>query len=387
MRLSIQTKRILIFFLIGALVLLILFNSRLQEYEAMTQNIVQLNENAIQPDIDNVFLFWEGDIQEQRLSILKTVVQSVHYYNPTKKLYMFSNSLQESVVQDLLPFCTLVRYTFETLVAGTPVANKENVCRAYKAVQEDGRMFCDFFRFIVLYKYGGSYTDTDNVCIGPFSPHKNNICRTYDPHTAFYDKVPDDQCIPGKYKFNQQFTDIQTSVRTDCWLNFDPQDELIYMLLNSDKLANEQDQVLYIGHDNGSWQGLLLTTIRDNIEEITRDNRHILGLNLLYLYETFIAGSSTWDRCEHGGELCSMYQDLPNIKNYEWGQYKTDKDTAMQLLQRCKAYFPTCCFLWMGDKESNEELFQDTPSNGLQRISTWIYKDVQGKCNEYFSKT
>ena len=36
----------------------------------------------------------------------------------------------------------------------------------------------------------------------------------------YYDKIKDEECIPGIYKYNKKFTNIKFAVRTDCWLNF-----------------------------------------------------------------------------------------------------------------------------------------------------------------------
>ena len=242
----------------------------------------------------------------------------------------------------------------------------------------DGRMFSDFFRFIVLYKFGGSYTDTDNICFKKFPTLKNIICRTYDSHTAFYDKITDENCISGIYKYNNKFTDINFAVRNDCWLNFD--DNYYFdLLLNSDKLISIDNKVLYINHENGSWQGLLLTSIRDNIKELIKRN-YIFGLNLIYLYEKFIAASSVWDTCQNGGEMCSLYDNLPEIKKYDWGEYLTTEKISLEFLDKVKNYFPTSCFLWMGDKEGNKELFNNNNRNN-KRISSWIYLYVKNKIN------
>jgi hypothetical protein len=355
-------------------------NNETNENNKTNENIITLNNENIDKNINNIFLFWEGDINENRLSILITVIKSIYYFNTDKVIYLFSNSLKEDKIIDILNICKVVRYSYKELIINTPIENKENIKNAYEKIQHDGRMFSDFFRFIILYKFGGTYTDTDNICICKLPLEKNIICRTYDPHTAFYDKISDEDCIPGQYKDNKKFTDIKFAVRNDCWLNFESNDKLLYIILNSDKLIDENNNVLYITHTNGSWQGLLLTTIRDNIEELTKTNKYILGLNLLYLYEKFIASSSVWDKCTNGGELCSLYNELPNIKDYDWGEYKSDKQTALIFLEKCKAYFPTCCFLWMGDKESNEELFNKNIFE-KQRLSSWIYKDIEDKVN------
>ena len=238
----------------------------------------------------------------------------------------------------------------------------------------DPRMFCDFFRFVILYKYGGTYTDTDNLCFREFPKENNILCRTYDPHTAFYDKIEDKDCIPGIYKYNKKHTNINFQLRTDCWINMKPKNNFIKLLLTHKDLIDDKGNVLYI-YNNSSWQGLILRVAKKNIKEVSKEN--IFGLNLIYLYEKFIAHSSSWDKCTHGGELCSLYDNLKNIKDYDWGEYKTTQKESLKLFNSIKEYFPTSCFLWLGDKESNEEFFKK--EEALMRISSWIYLNIKKK--------
>ena len=50
--------------------------------------------HLITPDVNNIFLFWEGSIKNIRLELLKMAIKSTYYYNPNKKIYLFSNSLK-----------------------------------------------------------------------------------------------------------------------------------------------------------------------------------------------------------------------------------------------------------------------------------------------------
>jgi hypothetical protein len=122
-----------------------------------------------------------------------------------------------------------------------------------------------------------------------------------------------------------------------------------------------------------SWQGLILKEIVKNTEEISKENK--FGLNLVYFYEKFIAKSSKWDRCDFGGEMCKLYKNLPKISEYKWGDYKTDKKTALKFLEKVKDKFPTSCFIWMGDKDQNNELYNN--NNESKRISSLIYLEIK----------
>jgi hypothetical protein len=329
------------------------------------------NGENISENINNVFLYWEGDIQKNRLEILKMSILSIKHFNPDKIIYIFSNTLTDKMLDNI---CYIIKYDFDSLIKDTPIQNRPKVQEAYRKEINNPRLFSDFFRFVVLYKYGGTYTDTDNLCFRPFPKETNIICRTYDPHTAFYDKIPDKDCVNGKYKYNKQFTNINFGIRNDCWINMRPKNKFIETLLNHKDLIDKQQRVLYI-YNNSSWQGLLLKEIAKNTTEISKENK--FGLNLIYLYEKFIANSSSWDKCNNGGEMCELYDKLPNIKKYDWGEYKTDKNTTFNFLEKIKQKFPTSCFLWLGDKEGNTELFEN--KNSLKRMSSWIYLDLKNK--------
>jgi hypothetical protein len=62
------------------------------------------------------------------------------------------------------------------------------------------REFSDLIRLVLLHKYGGSYVDTDDICIKKISDVKNIVCRCYDPHNSFYHQIQPDGCLPGKYR-------------------------------------------------------------------------------------------------------------------------------------------------------------------------------------------
>ena len=49
------------------------------------------NLNIIKPDIDNIFMFWEGSISDERLELLLLNIASTNYFNKNKKLYILSN--------------------------------------------------------------------------------------------------------------------------------------------------------------------------------------------------------------------------------------------------------------------------------------------------------
>ena len=44
-------------------------------------------------EYNKVFLYWEGDISQKRLDILKMTIQSINYFNKDKDIYLYTNSL------------------------------------------------------------------------------------------------------------------------------------------------------------------------------------------------------------------------------------------------------------------------------------------------------
>jgi hypothetical protein len=49
-------------------------------------------------NIQNIFFFWGGDISESRLKILQDCVYSTRVFNPTRPIYIVSNSIKEEML-------------------------------------------------------------------------------------------------------------------------------------------------------------------------------------------------------------------------------------------------------------------------------------------------
>ena len=45
------------------------------------KNVIKLDNKNIDKNIKNIFLFWEGSINKDRLSMLMTVIKSIYYFN------------------------------------------------------------------------------------------------------------------------------------------------------------------------------------------------------------------------------------------------------------------------------------------------------------------
>jgi hypothetical protein len=320
-----------------------------------------------------IWFYWDGPISESRLQILKDAIYSTRVFNPNHYICLVSNTLKSS---DFDPkYYINVNTWNETIFQGLPLTPE----RIQKYINAHPRELSDLMRLVLLYQWGGSYIDTDDLGIKPMSETPNLICRSYDPHTSFYNKVTDDQCVPGKIKEIEGFEGINTFPRNDCWHNWQPKSDFIKQLLWNDKFVNA-DNVVYIG-DDWSWQSLTNETIIKNLDSWKTEWNY--GLTLLYLYEDFVSACSYWDRCQHGGEMCEIWGGLPNVKDYEWGFYKTDRETALAFYKVVAQKYPNLSHMWLHSKDMKEEwLLPELNPNELYSVSTWIYDEIkqQIKC-------
>ena len=365
-------------FLVLLLVIIIVFNGK-ETFQ------IKNDLHLITPDVNNIFLFWEGSIKNMRLELLKMAIKSTYYYNPNKKIYLFSNSLKnDKRINDINKMCKVIRYDFESLISNTFLDKKEKIY-IYKNYQKDPRLFSDFFRFVVLYKFGGTYTDTDNLCFRKIPNIKNVITRTYDKHYAHNDKILD-KLIDGKYKYNGLYSDIPFTIRNDNWLNIQPKNNYIKLILESDVLY-ENNKPLYISNTK-SWQNHIQTIAYDNLEIVSKENK--FGLNLIYFFDGFLKHTCNEDLClknDFYGEMCELYKQLPNIKNEKWGTYKTNKHNSLEMLKKIEKQFPTSCYIWMATKEKeliDDKVYGHEIINNPQhkkKIKSWIYQNIKEKIN------
>lgn len=312
----------------------------------------------------NIFFYWDGPISSTRLKILEDSIYSTRRFNPDRPIYLISNWIKELNNKYNINIVEWDDTLFDGL--NIPILDK------YKTANY--REVSDLVRLVLLYQFGGSYIDTDDLCINKLPDLKNLVCRSYDPHTCHYNNLTPKDCIPGEYREIRGYDHIPIFPRNDCWLNFEPNSKFIYDILNNPKFLNSE-KIIYIG-DGFSFQSLSLESCLKNINEIGVIFN--LGLTLLYFYEDFVSASSYWDRCHHGGEMCDLYNDLPGIKDYEWGFYKCTESTAMEFYNKVINQYPYLSHMWLHSKDMKEEWLSDTV-NEYSSLSTWIYKKIKEK--------
>lgn len=329
------------------------------------------NKREIMSNI--IWFYWDGGIDNDRLRILHDSVYSTRIFNPNHTINVVSNSLQQSQFEDrfnikVVPFDN-------TWFDGIPMS-KEKIERYRNANPRD---FSDLFRLILLYQFGGSYVDTDDLCIAPIRSKSNTICRSYDPHTSFYNKIEPEGCVPGFTREIEGYDNIPMFPRNDCWQNWESNSPFIWDMLNNPKFQENND-VVWIGGDF-SWQSITNETCLKWLPQHKTDWN--FALTLLYLFEDFVGWSSFWDRCHHGGELCDIWLKLPQINDYKWGEYKCSSDIAMGFYEDIMKKYPYVSHLWLHSKNGKEEWMQPIDMNEKYSISTWILNDVRNKINEW----
>jgi hypothetical protein len=309
---------------------------------------------------NNIFFFWDGPISDNRLKILLDCVYSTRVFNPDRAIYVISNTLRES---DFIPKYNIQLKRWDiSLIDFSPVL-KDIFFKHY--LSASAREKSDIIRLILLYKYGGSYIDTDDLAIKSMTEKNNIICRSYDPHTCHYNKLNAEDCLPGSLREIRGYDHIPIFPRNDCWQNFEPNHPIIDGILNDDIFINGNHPVRICG--DYSFQSLTLKYCKKFPETYT------LGLTLIYFYEDFLSNCSYWDQCAYGGEMCDIYKSLKNINLYKWGKYKCDKETAYKFLDTVLKTYPYLSHMWLHSKDTKPEWLIKIDKNEEHELSTWLY--------------
>jgi hypothetical protein len=322
---------------------------------------------------DIIWFYWDGHISESRLKILHDSVYSTRVFNPNHVINVVSNSLQQSQFDN--KFNINVLPWDETFFEGIPIS-KEKLEQYRKA---NPREFSDLFRLVLLYQFGGSYIDTDDLCIASIRSLPNTVCRSYDPHTSHYNKLKPEECVPGYTREIRGYDEITMFPRNDCWQNWNPKSPFIWDMLNNPKFQQSED-VVYIGGDF-SWQSISNETCIKWLPTHNADWN--FALTLLYLFEDFVGWSSFYDRCHHGGEMCDIWAKLPQVNDYKWGEYKCIQEIGKNFYNEILEKYPYVSHLWLHSKDMKEEWMGEIDKNNEYSISTWILNDVREKINEW----
>ena len=270
--------------------------------------------NQVEPSIYNIWFYWDGPCEGDRRQQLYDAVFSTRGYNPTRPIFLVSNTWQQEPVltdRDI----EVIRWD-DTIYDLFP--NGDQWRPLYNAASARDR--CDLLRFLFLKGWGGSYIDSDDMAIRPIPEPsrrtKNQVCRSYDPHTCHYDGNTPEMCLPGHLRDKPEFDHIPIFPRTDVWLNHEPHSKIVTHLL--DRPEHRPDLGINTIYSYGqnqqvSWQTMILRTCQDLIGLHRKEWN--LEMTLLYLFESHVANCSYWDQGRYGGE---MHQIWPVAHPYNY---------------------------------------------------------------------
>jgi hypothetical protein len=323
----------------------------------------------------DIYYYWDGYICDNRLDLLKTCIFSAKHFNPDRNVILYSNTITSDMLGNKydIEIRTFDLSFFENTPLDISVITNyygymDNGVFVYKCPQ---RVFSDIFRGVLLYKYGGSYIDTDDICFRKLPITKNIVCRCYDPHTYHYSKISYDQLIPSKYREIDGYN-LPMFIRSDCWLNWEKESDFMKDLLSNSDL-NRTEKALDIS-DEFSYQALCLQICNKHLHNI--GSAFNLRLSLLYLYESHLSGCSTYDYGHHGGEMHDLWNNLPDVNNYKRGEYKCTKNTAIEFIDNITSVYPDTCCLYLQDHNNIESYFSKEYIE-YDLMTSQIYKHIK----------
>jgi hypothetical protein len=322
--------------------------------------------------ISNIIFYWDGGMSKERKKILDDALYSARLHNPTRPIYLVSNTVTKDQLDPAYNIF-IDKWDESIYEPLESLPNINQIKQIYKNVHARERS--DLFRLLLLYKYGGTYVDTDDISIRPLPEYTrliNSFCSSYDPHTCHYSSVGPEDCVPGDYRELKGYEHINMFPRNDCWVNFEPKHFMIKQIL-FDKRFTERNTGVHIS-DEFSWQRLTLEIIKNNIDEIGLEFN--FTLNLLYLYESHVAFCSHWDMCLNGGPVCDVW---PIDRSHEnWGNYRTNETEALDVFRKMLDVYEFAPFLWLHDKCGNPEWqIDDLEDNKDYLISTYILNNTR----------
>lgn len=338
---------------------------KIHKIECLTNEFIYID--SVKPTPKNIWFYWDGECQGERLQQLYDSLISTRYFNPKRPIYLVSNTFNQ------LPIFTkynikIIRWK-DSIYRHIP--NGEKWKPLYNIAHPRDR--CDLFRILFLKGWGGSYIDTDDIAVRPLPPiHiKNIVCRSYDPHVCHYDGLKPEDCLPGNLRNKPQFNHIPIYPRNDVWLNHDLNSPIVTSLLNRPELDPSKGINSIYSYSNGGsvgWQTMILRACKENLA--THGKEWHLEMTLLYLFESHVATCSIWDQGKHGGEMHAIY---PSGEG-NWGNQEYPRQQAIQFLYKCLEEFPRATHLWLHDKgDGISKQWRHGYDNEIALLSThWI---------------
>lgn len=349
-----------------------------------------ITSNDVKPNIKNFHVLWEYELNNKEgIDRLSVCIPSLQYFNPDKIIYIYSTKLTYEFLSKLNIFnVIIVRWELNEIKKDTPfeeflinmnVSCIKNPIQISKSSNWVLQHLADIFRLCVIYKFGGSYSDVDNIFIKKMSDDKNLISRTYDPH-SFHQK--NYLLIDGALREeNKDYNHIKFRARNDPIFNFEPNDSYILDVINMGLSKYSYDFIdgyKVISNrimNNNAWQNIMTNVYLEDLNKNKTRVKFVLLLNYLpdgkgvYRYDDY-------GKCIHGGEMCDIllkYISLTDGQNV--GNFTTsDKSISENILNDLYDKFPYGCLFWAQDHYHFD-------NSKPQKISNWIVNFIKNKIN------
>lgn len=327
----------------------------------------------IQPGKHNCFFYWDGSkLDGERLSQAIDSIWSTIHFNPDRKIWLISNT---EAPEDW-PNVRVTKWD-DSIYSDMP--NAEEWAKIYNTAHPRDRS--DLIRLLLLYKYGGSYIDTDDICLRAMPPleKENIVSRSYDPHTCHYDGWKPEDCIPGWTRGEtSEFQHIPWFPRNDCWYNWQPKHELIFSVIKAGAEKPEAGiNSIYTAGRTGklSWQSLILIELKNRLHEWGKTWQS--ALTLIYLPESHVSACSHWDKGHYGGELHSIWPK----SEQPWGQQEFSSLEADTWLATALDRWPLASHLWLHDKGArvSPQWHLRAPHKTTELMSTHIIRKIRAQ--------
>ena len=114
-------------------------------------------------------------------------VESIFFHHPLAKVIVHSNTLSQSefaVLTEAGYTIEVQQYTLEELLENSPA---QTFTRNFRNFEQGKHWFShqtDLLRYLILYKWGGVYVDTDVIIVRPVVSLPMNVMGWQDPHNA-----------------------------------------------------------------------------------------------------------------------------------------------------------------------------------------------------------
>ena len=254
---------------------------------------------------------------------IQKAISSAKKHNPNHSIFLHSNVIPQKEVFD----CIIKPIDFQ--YKDSPIENLK-IAPMHEApdgfLQTPPVFYSDVFRLFILWKYGGSYIDLDDISIRSL-PTTPNMLAAGSRGPPWY----------KKYSMNSHGPDYQWRFGSDPMLNIKQNNPFFLELLSAMQIGIKNDSTFC----NSSFLQEMMTRIF--YEDPDRWVKHVSPtpwLDLLYHpcqdhYNKRYSGKLI--KCGDKGtidniEILKKHYAFPLVKNHHWHQASTGDLTTLQLL-------------------------------------------------------